>query len=523
MSEILDSLLSDRWVRGRGDGAVLTDPVSGSELARVSAAGLDLAAGFEFARSQGGSALRAMSFEQRAGALAKLVDVFKANRERYLEISIANSGTTRADSSPDVDGAIFTLGYYARLGAGLGEARHLVEGAAASLDKAGSYQARHIMVPARGLVLCINAFNFPAWGLWEKAAPALLSGVPVVAKPATATCWLTRQMVADAVAADALPPGALSLVCGNPEGLLDALEPFDLLSFTGSAHTAAMLRSHPAVAARSVRVNVEADSLNSVLLDRAVTPGSEHFNRFAKDVVRELCVKSGQRCTAPRRIFVPGSHFDAAREALSAGLAAITVGDPRQETVRMGSLVSAEQKRKVLADLDRLGAETERLFDGSKVELRGADPVVSACVAPTLLGLRDGERARLVHDVEVFGPVATLIAYRDFDEAVALIRRGQGSLVSSVYAASPEFAAQAAIELADCHGRIHTVTPAVAATHSGHGNVMPASIHGGPGRAGGGEELGGLRALNFYHRRCAVQIESSGVGMLDAGATSLAI
>ncbi len=374
MTQRLQSHLAGRWQDGQGEGAALRDPISGEVLARASAAGLDLEAGYAYARREGGNGLRALSYGRRAAALARLVDVFKANRERYLDISLQNSGTTKSDSSADVDGAIFTLNYYAKLGASLGDASYLLDGAPASLDKAGSFQSRHVLVPARGLVLAINAFNFPAWGLWEKAAPALLSGVPVLAKPATATAWLTQAMVADALAAGVLPAGALSIVCGSGDGLLDALTGYDLLSFTGSAQTAGKLRAHPAVAQRSVRTNVEADSLNSMLLDATVTPGSEHFAQFVKDAARELCTKSGQRCTAPRRLLVPAGHFDAAREALAAALAKVKSGNPRDETVRMGALVSTAQKATVLAGIALLADEAEVAFDGSRRELAGGDP-----------------------------------------------------------------------------------------------------------------------------------------------------
>ncbi len=514
MSITLKNYLGGKWIAGAGEGTALLDPVLGTELARASAAGLDLASGYAFAREQGGKGLRAMSYAERGKALRKLVDVFKTHRARYLQISMENSGTTAAHSSPDVDGAIFTLGYYARLATELGDARYLVDGEATELDRDGSFIAQHVMVPSRGLALLINAFNFPAWGLWEKAAPALLSGVPVIAKPATATCWLTQAMVADAIEANVLPKGALSVICGSGDGLLDALEPMDRLSFTGSAQTAAMLRAHPAVAARSVRTNVEADSLNSVLLDPNVAPGSDHFGQFAKEMARELSIKSGQRCTAPRRIFVPRENYESCRDALCAALGKITVGNPRNENVRMGSLVSTAQKRDVLRGISELREEAELLFDGSRSALVDADPDISACVAPYLLGINTGARARETHELEVFGPVCTLIGYDNVEQAFEFIEAGQGSLVCSVYASNPEFGARASLELAHVHGRLHVITPAVSTSHSGHGNVMPSSIHGGPGRAGGGEELGGLRGLQFYHQRSAIQIESDGLGAI---------
>jgi 3,4-dehydroadipyl-CoA semialdehyde dehydrogenase len=418
--------------------------VLGHELARVSSEGLDLEQGFAHAREAGGRALRALSYRERADLLGGVGKVLQAHREAYFEIAIANSGTTRKDCGMDIDGAIYTLDQYARWGRSLGQARVLLDGEGARLARDGAFACRHVLVPTRGVALFINAFNFPAWGLWEKAAPALLSGVPVIVKPATATAWIMQRMVADGL----LPPGALSVVCGSSRGLLDALQLFDVLSFTGSAQTAALIRSHPAVAQRSVRVNIEADSLNSALLLPDAAPGTEAFELLVAEVVREMTVKSGQKCTAIRRVFVPQACFDTAAEAIGARLARITVGNPRNETVRMDSLVSREQ----LAS---------------------------------------------VRDTEVFGPVATLMPYRSLHEALALVRRGEGSRVASLYGAEPRALTDAALALADSHGRVHVVSPEVAALNTGRGNVMPHSLHGGPGRTGGGEELGGLRALAF--------------------------
>lgn len=505
MPDLLHNHLAGRWIAGTGAGNPLFDPVLGTELARIDATGLDLGAGFDFARQQGGAALRALSYRERAGLLAAALKVMQARRDRYYEIATANSGTVKNDSAVDIDGAFYTLGQYVKWGEALGDRRFMLDGDAARLGKEPLFQSQHVQVPTRGLALLINAFNFPAWGLWEKAAPALLSGVPVVVKPASATAWLTQQMVQDVVNAGVLPAGALSVVCGSSAGLMDALQPFDVVSFTGSADTAALIRGHHAVARRSVRVNIEADSINSALLLAGEAPDGEAFGLLVKEVVREMTVKSGQKCTAIRRIFVPEALYHSAAEALSARLAKVTVGNPRNETVRMGALVSRAQLQAVREGLAQLRQGADTLHDGATHALVDADPAVACCVGPTLLGVRDADAAGRVHDTEVFGPVATLLPYRDPAHALALIRRGQGSLVASVYGSDPAALAATAAELADSHGRVHVVSPEVAALHSGHGNVMPQSLHGGPGRAGGGEELGGLRALNFYHRRSAVQ------------------
>jgi len=505
MPDLLPNHLGGAWTMGRGEGVPLFDPVLGTELVRVDATGLDLAGGFAFAREQGGAALRALTYRQRAEMLAAIVKLLQAHRDSYYEIATANSGTVKNDSAVDIDGALYTLGTYAKLGAALGDRRFLADGEPVSLAKDGVFQSQHVQVPVRGVALFINAFNFPAWGLWEKAAPALLSGVPVVVKPATATAWLTQRMVRDVIDAGVLPPGALSIVCGSSAGLMDALRPFDVMSFTGSADTAALIRRHAAVAERSVRVNIEADSINSALLLPGEPAGSAAFDALVKEVVREMTVKSGQKCTAIRRVFVPASLYDAAAQAISARLAKTTVGNPRNESVRMGALVSRAQLAAVRAGLAVLRQQAEVLHDGATHALVDADAAVACCVGPTLLGTQDPDAADRVHATEVFGPVATLVPYRDAAHALQLIRRGEGSLVASLYGSDAAALAHTALELADSHGRVHGVSPEVAAVHSGHGNVMPQSLHGGPGRAGGGEELGGLRALNFYHRRAAVQ------------------
>lgn len=505
MTELLSNYLGGRWVAGSGAGTALFDPVLGTELVRVDAGGLDLARGFDFAREQGGAALREMGYRRRGEMLSAIVKVLQSHRDAYYDIATANSGTVKNDSAVDIDGAIYTLGVYAKLAATLPERSFLVDGETATLAKDNAFQSRHVQVPVRGLALFINAFNFPSWGLWEKAAPALLSGVPVVVKPATATAWLTQRMVRDVVEAGVLPPGALSVVCGSSAGLLDALSPFDVLSFTGSAETAHTIRSHPVVAARSVRVNIEADSLNSALLLPGHGPGTPAFDAMVKEVVREMTVKSGQKCTAIRRVFVPTELYEAAADAIGARLSKTTVGNPRNEAVRMGSLVSRAQLASVQEGLAQLKAQTRVLHDGAVHAWVDADPAVACIVGPTLLGAKNPDEADRVHAMEVFGPVATLLPYRSQAHALQLVRRGEGSLVASLYGSDDAALAATALELADSHGRVHVVDPAAAAVHSGHGNVMPQSLHGGPGRAGGGEELGGLRALNFYHRRAAIQ------------------
>jgi 3,4-dehydroadipyl-CoA semialdehyde dehydrogenase len=509
--ELLPNYLGGQWHTGTGAGTVLLDPVTGASLVRVDATGLNLAAGFAFARDAGGGALRALTYRSRGALLSEVLKVLQANRDAYFEIATANSGTVKNDSAVDIDGGLFTLGYYAKMGESLGDRHCLLDGEAARLGKDPLFQSQHLLTPTRGVALFINAFNFPAWGLWEKAAPALLSGVPVIIKPATATAWLTQRMVKDVVDAGILPVGALSIVCGSSAGLLDQLQAFDVLSFTGSAETAATIRSHVAVTQRSVRVNIEADSLNSALLLPGEGADSASFDLLVKEVAREMTVKSGQKCTAIRRILVPEGVYAGAAKAISARLEKTTVGNPRNESVRMGALVNRSQLEAVQQGLLYLKAQAEVLHDGASHALIDADHT-SCCIGPTLLGTRTAngsDTADRVHDTEVFGPVATLIAYRNLQHAFDLVRRGHGSLVCSVFGSDPSGMAHAANELADGHGRVHLISPDVASLQTGHGNVMPQSLHGGPGRAGGGEELGGLRALNFYHRRSAVQASTA--------------
>ncbi len=520
MTPYLNNYLNGEWQATSTPVHTLSDPVTSETLAVTGGAAAGLPEAFAFARHEGARALQAMTYAHRAAMLAEAVKVMQAKRDVYYAIALANSGTTKNDSAVDIEGALFTLGYYAKLGSALGEARTLAEGAAGSLSKDQMFQSQHLMVPIRGVALFINAFNFPAWGLWEKAAAALLSGVPVIVKPATVTAWLTHRMVADVIEAGIVPAGALSIVCGSSAGLLDALTPFDVLSFTGSAETAAKLRNHPAIARDSVRTNIEADSLNVTVLGEDAMPGTPAFDLYVDNLVRDMTIKSGQRCTAPRRALVPKAVMHAVAEAAAGKLAAIRVGNPRHADTGMGSLVSREQFDSACAGLALLKAEASVLFDGTAQPLLDADDQ-SACMGPSLLGVRDADAAVEVHRHEVFGPVCSLIGYKDAAHAIDIAHRGWGSLVASIYSADAHWMAHAAEALATSHGRVHVVSPDVAKTHTGHGNVMPGSIHGGPGRAGGGEELGGLRALAFYHRRSAIQAPVNVLELLGQRSTEL--
>ena len=409
--EHLDSYLSGRWQRGEGVETRLVDPVKGDELATVSAKGIDLQSALDFARRQGQMALRSMSYAERAKMIGAVADVLVANRPRYEAIAIANSGNTKVDAAIDIDGGIGTLKYYARLGQGLGDARTLLDEKPVRLAKAENFQAIHLMVPRRGVAIHINAFNFPSWGLWEKAAVSLLAGIPVLAKPASATALLAHAMVKDVIAAKVLPDGALNILCGGAGDLLSHLTSDDVIAFTGSADTAARVRGHANVVGKSVPVNIEADSINAALLAPGSAPGSPSFDAFIREVAREMTVKAGQKCTAIRRILVSADEADAVTEALAAKLKSTKVGDPRDEATRMGPLVTRGQQAAAFDGIRRLAAEAAFVCGGTDAPaLDGVDPDKSAFVAPTLLRLKDADGAKAVHEVEVFGPAATVDA-----------------------------------------------------------------------------------------------------------------
>jgi 3,4-dehydroadipyl-CoA semialdehyde dehydrogenase len=501
----LPNFVEGRWSSASGDGEPLRDPVLGTEVARASSDGVRYGDALQYARNTGGPALRALTYHERASLLGRVAEVLTANRDEYFRISLENSGATKTDAACDVDGAIYTLKHYAKIGVALGDARYLRDGDIVALSRDETFQTLHLAFPVAGVAVLINAFNFPAWGLWEKAAAALLSGVPVFAKPATATSWLAHRMVHDIVGAGILPAGAISIVCGSAGDLLSSVGPADVIAFTGSADTAVKIRSNPAVLRHSTRVNVEADSLNLALLGPDAEPASPEFDLLVKEVVTELIVKAGQKCTAIRRIAVPQSQYAAIAEALTAKLASIAIGNPRNESVRMGPVVSKTQQRSVSDAVTQLTQDARLLHRSDASRIVDADPDVGAFVPLTLLGCEHPLQASRVHEIEPFGPVATLMPYDDLNEAIRIGELGGGSLVASVYTADAEVARAIAERLAPTHGRINLVNGSVAKSHTGHGNVMPQSVHGGPGRAGNGQELGGLRSLRLYHQLVAWQ------------------
>jgi 3,4-dehydroadipyl-CoA semialdehyde dehydrogenase len=506
VSVALQSYLSGRWQAGDGVETELKNPVTGELLATASARQLDLQSAFGYARQHGGAALRELSYGQRANLLGKVADLLVTNKARYEEIAIANSGNTRSDAAIDIDGGIGTLKYYSRLGASLGEARELLDQGPVRLAKAENFQAIHLLVPRRGVAVHINAFNFPSWGLWEKAAVALLAGIPVLAKPASSTALLACQMVRDVINAGVLPDGSLNLLCGGAGDVLSYLNSDDVIAFTGSHDTARRIQAHPNVVDRNVSVNIEADSINAAVLAPDAAPGSVAFDAFIREVVREMTVKAGQKCTAIRRVLVPSSYAAAAADALVGKLRKVVVGDPRHDAVRMGPVVTRAQRATILDGVEHLATEAVILCGGNRPPaIDGIDPDNSAFVLPTLLRVSDPNSTNAVHQVEVFGPVATIISYLDSNAAIKLVQRGAGSLVVSIFGEDPRFLADAVRQLGAGHGRILAVDPSIAASHTGHGIVMPQCNHGGPGRAGNGEELGGLHGLRLYHQRVAIQ------------------
>jgi len=502
----LPNYVNGQWSEGAGSGEPLIDPVTGDELVSISSQDLNLESALQFARARGGPALRQLTYARRAEMLAKIADALAANRDEYFRLSLLNLGATQADASFDVDGAIYTMKYYAKIGRALAEGRMLKEGAQVPLSKTGAFVGQHFLMPTKGAAIFINAFNFPAWGLCEKAAPALLSGVPIVVKPASPTAWLTHRMVEDIVKADLLPPGAISIICGWARDLLGHVREEDIVSFTGSGDTAARIRSHANVLRRSVRLNIEADSINSAILGPDCTPGTDLFDLLVKEVVREMTLKAGQKCTTIRRVLVPRQQLKAFGDAVTARLSSMKVGNPRNPEVKVGPVVNKAQQSSCLEGLAKLKEECDVLFGSDKnFQPIDADPQKSAFVQPTLLSCNNGLDAKYVHDVEVFGPVATLVAYDGLDDLIAITRRGLGSLVASVFSNDASFTRDTILGIGDLHGRVLAVNSAVGTQHTGHGNVVPSCLHGGPGRAGGGEELAGLRALLLYHRRFVVQ------------------
>ena len=502
----LQSYVCGEWREGAGPGAVLRDATTGEPVAEASSEGIDFSQVLEHARSRGGPALREMTFHQRAALLKALAKHLTDCKEEFYQLSY-RTGATRDDAWYDIDGGIGTAFAFASKGAReLPDTTTYFDGAAEGLSKSGGFLGQHLYSSREGAAVHINAFNFPLWGMLEKLAPALLAGVPAIVKPATATAYLAELMVRRIVESALLPEGALQLICGGVGDLFDHLSCQDAIGFTGSLATASRLRAHRAVLASSVPFTAETDSLNSSILAPDAGPGSAEFDLFVKEIVREMTVKAGQKCTAIRKALVPVAYAKELTGALEAALGRVTVGDPRAAGVRMGPLASLAQREEVRLRVALLCRESDIVsgdLQGFAVE--GADRERGAFLPPLLLLCRDPSAARAVHEVEAFGPVATVLAYRDTADAIALARRGGGSLVASVFSADAALSAGFVRGLAPYHGRILVVNEQCARESTGHGSPLAPLVHGGPGRAGGGEELGGIRGVLHYMQRSAVQ------------------
>ncbi|HKY80656.1 MAG TPA: phenylacetic acid degradation bifunctional protein PaaZ [Sphingobium sp.] len=506
MTRQLENYALDRWTPAAGGLAEVRSAVSGEVVALTGSDGLDFKAMLAHARTVGGPALRALTFHQRAAIIKALAQAIMARKEELYALSV-DTGATRTDSWIDIEGGAGTLFTTSSKGRReLPDDVVLVDGAVEPIGKRGSFIGQHIYTSLQGAALHINAFNFPVWGMLEKLGPTLLAGVPAIVKPASSTGYVAEHAVRIMIEADVLPAGALQLIMGSTGDLFDHLTCQDVVSFTGSAQTSIKLQSHAVIQQESVRFVAERDSLNASVLGPDATPGSPEFDLFIKEVVREMTVKAGQKCTAIRRAFVPAALLDAAEEALKARLAQVVVGDPRAEGVTMGALASLSQLEDVRAKARELGSQARLAFGAiDSVEAVGEGAEKGAYISPLLFRADDPWAADLIHDVEAFGPVSTLMPYRDLDDAIQLANRGKGSLALSFFTYDPQVARQFILGAGAFHGRVVLIDRDSARESTGHGSPLPMLIHGGPGRAGGGEEMGGVRGVKHYMQRTALQ------------------
>ena len=492
----------DGWVGGDGDLAPVYSAITGDVVAETGSKGLDFKVMLDHARSVGGPALREMTFHQRAWMLKDLANAVMARKEELYELSY-QTGATRTDAWIDIEGGAGTLFSFSSKGRReLPNGRVLIDGQMEMLSKGGTFVGQHVYTPLQGVAVHINAFNFPVWGMLEKLGPTLLAGVPAIVKPASATGYLTEACVRIMVESGLLPNGALQLIMGSTGDLLDHLTLQDVVSFTGSAATAMKLQSHPVIARESVRFIAERDSLNASILGPDAGPGTPEFDLFIKEVAREMTVKAGQKCTAIRRAMAPAEHLDAVQEALTARLAKVRIGDPRDENVTMGALASREQLQSVRDAVGEL-AKSARIVAGDPHR----SPVAGngAFIEPILLRSDDPWGSPAIHDVEPFGPVSTIMPYRDLDDAIALANRGMGSLALSLFTFDKAVAESFVLGAGAYHGRMVILDRTSAKESTGHGSPLPVLVHGGPGRAGGGEEMGGIRGVTHYMQRSALQ------------------
>jgi len=494
-----------QWTSGAGEGKQLFDAVSGDIITTASSAGLDFGAMLDYGRRTGGPALRKLTFQERGRMLKALAMFLSERKAAYYELSY-RTGATKIDSWIDIDGGIGNLYAYASLRRQFPNETYYVDGETAKLSKGGTFIGHHIMVPKEGVAIHINAFNFPIWGMLEKIAVNLLAGVPAVVKPATITSYLTEAVTRDIIASGILPEGSLQLICGSAEGILDHVMSQDIVTFTGSASTGKALKRHARLVDEAVPFNMEADSLNACVLGEDAAPGTEEFDAFIKEIRKEVTVKCGQKCTAIRRVIVPEKYIEDVQIALGQAFNKTVIGDPRNESVRMGSLAGMSQRIDVLDKLSQLTTQSEIVYGNTEgINLVDADYSKGAFMSPILLLNKDPFNNLASHEVEAFGPITTLMPYKTLDDAIALTKLGKGSLVCSIVTYDKKIARDFTIGAASYHGRIHILNRESAKESTGHGSPMPLLVHGGPGRAGGGEEMGGKRGVLHYMQRTAIQ------------------
>jgi len=501
----LENYITGNWITGDGDGQPLYNAVTGEAVATASTKGLDFKQILEYGRTVGNPALRKMTFHERGNMLKALALHLRDHLDKFYAISY-KTGATRADSWVDIEGGIGNLFANASLRRKLSNETFVVDGDSHNLSTNNTFMGTHILVPKEGIAVHINAFNFPVWGMLEKIAVNLLAGMPAIVKPATVTSYLTEAVVKEIIASKILPEGALQLICGSAGDILDHVTSQDVVTFTGSASTGLMLKSNPNILKENVPFNMEADSLNCIVLGQDVNPGMPEWSIFIKEVRKEMTLKAGQRCTGIRRIFVPENKMEDMWKEIGASLSQTVIGDPLNAAVRMGSLAGQTQRNEVKEQIQKLLASSQMVYGSlDSVEVVGADANKGAFMSPVLLMNENPFEAKEAHEVEAFGPVSTIMPYKKMDDAIALSKLGKGSLVSTIVTADHKTAQQYVIGAASHHGRILVLNSECAKESTGHGSPLPLLVHGGPGRAGGGEEMGGLRGVKHYLQRTAIQ------------------
>ena len=501
----LKNYAAGQWLEGTGEGKPLYNAINGNLIAYASSDGIDFGEMMDHARSVGGPALRKMTFHERGRMLKKLALHLYGIKDKFYPVSY-QTGATKMDSWIDIEGGIGNLFANASLRRKFPNETYYVDGEAAPLSKTGSFIGHHIMVPKEGVAVHINAFNFPIWGMLEKVAVNLLAGVPAIVKPATLTSYLTEYMFHEIIKSGILPDGSMQLICGSARTLLDHVESQDVVTFTGSADTGRFLKSNPRIISEAVPFNMEADSLNCSVLGEDAVPGTDEFDLFIKEVRNEMTVKCGQKCTAIRRAIVPANLVEDVQIALGKALAKTTIGDPQVEGVRMGALAGKEQVKEVQERIEELRKGATVVYGGNdEFEIIGGDLEKGAFMSPVVLLQQEPFKNTAAHEVEAFGPVVTIMPYSGTDEAIELSKMGKGSLCASIATFDDQIARKYVLGSASHHGRILVLNRECARESTGHGSPMPLLVHGGPGRAGGGEEMGGMRGVKHYMQRCAIQ------------------